>query len=81
MLSSNEPIKVAHVERISQSANVVKVIKEYKRLLKILLTPQALRFVLVCSHYISISFIINYTNMEATGHMKLCFLKSKVKFC
>ena len=37
--------------------------------------------VLVCSHFISVSVIINYTNMAATSHIKLGFLKSKVNFC
>ena len=36
ILNSNEPIKVTNVKRISQKVNVVILIKEYKRLLKII---------------------------------------------
>ena len=48
--------------------------------LRLLLTPRAWRVVLVCPHSISVSVIINYTNMAATSHVKLGFLKSKVNF-
>ena len=45
-------------------------------ILRLLLTPLAWRVVLVCPHFISVSVIINYTNMAATSHVKLAFLKS-----
>ena len=41
------------------------------------LTTRAWRVVLVCPNSISVSVIINYTNMVATSHVKLGFLKSK----
>ena len=47
---------------------------------RLLLTPQAWRFVLVCPHSISVSVIINYINMVGTSHVKLGFLKSKGNF-
>ena len=50
-------------------------------ILRLLLMPRAWRVVLVCRHFISVSVIINYTNMAATSHVKLGFLKSKVNFC
>ena len=34
-----------------------------------------------CPHSISVSVIIKYTNMAATSHVTLGFLKSKVNFC
>ena len=44
--------------------------------------PQVGKDFLVCPHPVLVSVIINYTNMAATSsHMRLCFLKSKVKFC
>ena len=46
-----------------------------------MLTPRAWRVVLVCPHSISVSVVINYTNMAATSHVKLGFLNSKVNFC
>ena len=45
------------------------------------LTPRAWRVVLVWPHSISVSTIVNYTNMVATSHVKLGTLKSKVNFC
>ena len=45
-------------------------------ILRLLLTPRAWRIILVCPHSISVSVIINYTNMAATNHVKLGFLKS-----
>ena len=51
-----------------------------KKLLRLLLTPRAWRVVLVCPHSISVSVITNYTNMAATSHVKLGFLKPKVNF-
>ena len=50
-------------------------------ILQLLLTPRAWRVVLVCPHSISVSVIINYTNMAATKHAKRGFLKLKVNFC
>ena len=44
-------------------------------ILRLLLTPRAWRVVILCPHAISISVIINYTNMAATNHTKLGFLK------
>ena len=49
-------------------------------ILQLLLTPRAWRVVLVFPHYISVSVIIIYTNMAATSHVKLGFLKSKMNF-
>ena len=50
-------------------------------ILQFLSTPRAWRVVLVCPHSVSVSVTINYTNMAATSHVKLGFLKSKVNFC
>ena len=44
-------------------------------------SPGAWRVVLVYQHSISVSVIINYTNMAATSHAKLGFLMSKDNFC
>ena len=49
-------------------------------ILQLLSMPRAWRVVLVCPHSISVSVTINYTNMAATSHIKLGFLKSKVNF-
>ena len=43
-------------------------------------SPGAWRVVLVYQDSISASVIINYTNMAATSHVKLGFLKPKVNF-
>ena len=49
--------------------------------MRLLLTPRLWGVVLVYPHSISVSAIINYTNMAATSHATLGFLKAKVKFC
>ena len=49
-------------------------------ILLLLLSPRAWRVVLLCSHSISVSVIINYTNMAATSHVKLGFLKLESEF-
>ena len=50
-------------------------------ILRLFLTTRAWRVVLVCPHSISITVIINHTNMAATTQVKLGFLKQKVNFC
>ena len=67
--------------RIKLTLMLVEFKWEKVIILWLLLTPRAWRVVLVCSHSISVSVIINYTNMAATSHVKLGFLKSKVNFC
>ena len=49
-------------------------------ILRLLLTSRPWRVVLVCPNSVSVSVIINYTNMVATSHVKLGFLKTKVNF-
>ena len=63
------------------SLKLVEFKWEKATILRLLLTPQAWRVVLVCPHSTSVSVIINYTYMAATSHVKLGFLKSKVNFC
>ena len=63
------------------NADLVEFKWEKVIILRLLLTPRAWRVVLVCPHSISVSVIINYSNMAATSHVKLGFLKSKVNFC
>ena len=50
-------------------------------ILLLLLTPRTWRVVLVFPHSILVSVIISYTNMAATRHVILDFLKAKVNFC
>ena len=49
-------------------------------ILHFLLTPRAWGVILVYPHSISVSVVINYTNMAATSHVKPGFSKSKVSF-
>ena len=49
-------------------------------ILRLLLTSRPWRVVLVCPNSVSVSVIINYTNMVATSHVMLGFLKTKVNF-
>ena len=44
-------------------------------------TPRPWRVVLVCPQSRPVSVITNYTIMAAISHVRLCFLKSKLKFC
>ena len=67
--------------RIKLSFTLLEFRWEKVIILRILLTPRAWRIVLVCPHSILVSVIINQTNMAATSHAKLDFLKSKVKLC
>ena len=62
--------------RMTQMIRLIRLI-----ILQLLLTPRAQRVVLVCPNSISVCVIINYTNVAATNHVKLGFLKSKVNFC
>ena len=48
--------------------------------LHFLLTSRAWGVILVYPHSISVSAVINYTNMAATSHVKPGFSKSKVSF-
>ena len=66
---------------IKLSLTLVEFKLEKVIILRLLLRLEQWRVVLVCPHSTSVVVIINYTNMAATSHVKLNFLKSKVKFC